>query len=335
MVYAISMNIRESKGEHMKNITILGAGGFIGTNLALRLSQSEDIHLTLVDRNEQCFSNIYEVLTEDKRKNTSFVSRQLDASSSFNDIVDGQDIIYHLVSTTNPSTSNQSISRELSDNVIMTNNLLEACVKHPTVELVFLSSGGTVYGKTGVTPIKEDAPTNPINSYGLQKVVIEKMLYMYHYMYGLEYRVIRLSNPYGPYQRPNGIQGVVTTFIYKSLHEEPISVYGDGSTIRDYIYIDDAIEGIIKIANLDNDDKVYNLGSGTGHSINDIIEIIKSVINTDIHVQYSDMRKVDVPINILNVEKYTKAVGECKFVELKDGILKTIDFFRKQTIDLN
>lgn len=90
--------------------------------------------------------------------------------------------------------------------------------------------------------------TWPINSYGVQKLMNEKLLYLYHYMYGLDYRIIRLANPYGPYQKSDGVQGVVAAFIYKALKGEPICVYGDGSVIRDYIYIDDAVRAMINIA---------------------------------------------------------------------------------------
>lgn len=106
---------------------------------------------------------------------------------------------------------------------------------------------GQVYGKEVDCPLKEKTATNPISSYGVQKVTIEKLLYLYRYMYGLDYRIIRLANPYGPYQRPNGVLGAVTTFTYKALKGDKIVVYGDGSVVRDFIYIDDAIRAIMKI----------------------------------------------------------------------------------------
>lgn len=154
------------------------------------------------------------------------------------------------MSTTVPTTSNQHISQELVSNVIFSANLFEACIRCDVKKVVFVSSGGTVYGKEVDCPLKEKTATNPISSYGVQKITIEKLLYLYRYMYGLDYRIIRLANPYGPYQRPNGVLGAVTTFTYKALKGDEITVYGDGSVVRDFIYIDDAIRAIMKIVNI-------------------------------------------------------------------------------------
>ena len=126
---------------------------------------------------------------------------------------------------------------------------LYVCIRCGVKKVVFVSSGGTVYGKEVDCPLKEKTATNPISSYGVQKITIEKLLYLYRYMYGLDYRIIRLANPYGPYQRPNGVLGAVTTFTYKALKGDEITVYGDGSVVRDFIYIDDAIRAIMKIVN--------------------------------------------------------------------------------------
>lgn len=211
----------------------------------------------------------------------------------------------------------------------MTNNLLQACIKYNVNKIVFLSSGGTVYGFSQEIPISENVSTFPINSYGIQKITIEKLIYFYNYNYGLDYKVIRLSNPYGPYQQPNGIQGVVTTFIYKTLRGEPITIYGDGSVVRDYIYIDDAIRGIVDIVNTENHIHLYNLGTGKGCSLIELVNLIKESLKLNVIIQYKDKRKVDVPINVLDIQRYRSIVKECKFIELSEGIVKTADFLKK------
>ena len=114
-------------------------------------------------------------------------------------------------------------------------------------KIIFISSGGTIYGE-GKCPLSEEAPTNPITTYGIQKLTIEKIIYLYSYIHGIDYRIVRMANPYGPYQRPNGKLGAVTTFTYKALKNEMIEIYGDGTNVRDYIYIDDAIAAIINVA---------------------------------------------------------------------------------------
>ena len=178
-------------------------------------------------------------------------------------------------------------------------------------------------------PISEECNTNPISSYGVQKLTIEKLLYLYHYLHGLDYRVIRLANPYGPFQRPNGVLGAITTFTYKALIKEPITVYGDGNVVRDFIYIDDAIEAIVKIASTDTKHKIFNLGSGKGVSINDVIKNIKEALDIEITVNYIDGRKVDVPINYLDMKRYNECFESIELTSLHAGIQKTSEYLRE------
>lgn len=307
------------------NIVILGAAGFIGTNLVLALAKNENNHVFAIDQNATYFDSIARL----NLNNVTCLAETFSVNMDFDKIIRNADIVYHLVSTTFPTTSNQHISKELYTNVIFSANLLEACVRCKISKIVFISSGGTVYGKEVQCPLKEETPTYPISSYGIQKITIEKLLYLYNYLYGLDYRIIRLANPYGPYQRPNGKLGAVTTFTYKALKNEKITIYGDGSIVRDFIYIDDAIKGILNITFGEKDNRTFNLGSGCGTSINEVIQIVKSEVNPDLKVRYVEGRKVDVPVNFLNIERYEKAYGNLNPINLKDGIGKTAAFLRQ------
>lgn len=307
-------------------ILLLGAAGFIGTNLAITLDKNSCDEITLVDKKREYFNNILKL----NLKNIKIVEDQLDINSNFDELIEGQDMIYHLVSTTIPSTSNQQISQELIANVVFTSKLLDACVRQKIRKVIFISSGGTVYGKEAICPLKEDTPTYPISSYGIQKISIEKLLYLYNYLYGLDYRVIRLANPYGPYQRPNGVLGAVTTFTYKAINQEEIIVYGDGSVIRDFIYIDDAIKAIVNIALNDKDYKTYNVGSGYGTSINQLLKIIQISLNIKLNVKYLDGRKVDVPVNYLDISRYESDFGKLNNTSLENGIKKTANFLKEE-----
>ena len=195
------------------NIAIFGAAGFIGTNLTIRLAKDPTNHITVIDK-EICF---FKHILDMNLANVEISIIDFCDDMDFDHILRSQDVVYHLVSTTAPTTSNKNISQELSINIDFSVYLLEACVQHNVQKVVFISSGGTVYGRNVVCPIMEETTLNPINAYGLQKVTIEKLLYLYNYMYGLDYRVIRFSNPYGPFQRPNGIQGAITTFTYRAI----------------------------------------------------------------------------------------------------------------------
>ena len=306
-------------------ILILGAAGFIGTNLAITLSRDAKNEITLVDVKKEYFDEIKKYNLDNVIIKEATFSEETD----FDSLLMGQDVVYHLVSTTVPTTSNQHIEQEIKANVIVTIKMLDSCVKQKVKKVVFISSGGTVYGKEASCPICEDTATNPISAYGIQKVTIEKLLYLYNHLHGLDYRVIRLSNPYGPHQRPNGILGAVTTFTHRAITGQEIVVYGDGCVVRDYIYIDDAIAAIINIANGESKHKTFNVGSGNGTSVKELLEQIEKTLKCKLNITYAEERKVDVPINYLDVSRYESQYGTLSKVSLEEGILKLAEFLRK------
>lgn len=310
----------------MKRIVVLGAAGFIGTNLVNKLMTSHKNILTLIDKNLEAFQKI-KIFNQ---KQIFIKPLNVVSGINFDEILKDQDIVYHLISTTVPTTSNHHIPQEISDNVEMTSRLLESCIKCGIKKVVFLSSGGTVYGIENECPLKEEMGTNPINSYGVQKIMNEKLLYLYQYMYGLDYRIIRLSNPFGPYQQPNGILGAVTTFTYKALKGEEIFVYGDGSVIRDYIYIDDAVKAIINIADAEGEERVYNVGCGVGTSIHQLLDIVEKTLGCSLNINYIQRRIVDVPVNYLDISKYERKFGKLISISLQEGIKRTADFMIRE-----
>ncbi len=308
-------------------VLLLGAAGFIGTNLTIKLAANKNDKITLVDKNINWFSSIEKF----DFSNINIIESTLDMDMDFS-ILENHDVVYHLVSTNVPTTSNQHISQDIQTNVLFSSNLFDACIKYGVKKVVFISSGGTVYGKESLCPLSEITPTNPISSYGLQKVTIEKLLYLYNYMYGLDYRIIRLANPYGPYQRPNGVLGAVTTFTYKALKGEEIQVYGDGSVVRDFIFIDDAIKAILNIVNGVNKHHTFNLGCGYGTSIKEVLAAVETALGTELHIVYKQGRAVDVPVNYLDISRYEKYYGKLNPIGLVEGIKKTADFMKRELL---
>lgn len=305
-------------------IMILGAGGFIGTNLAIRLAENRSSQLTLVDKKDSYFQHISEAGLEADLKISDFGQ-----GCDYEILTKGQEVIYYLVSTTSPGNSNQNIPKELSENVVAAAEFLKACIVNKVKKVIFLSSGGTVYGLEGKCPISEETVAYPINSYGVQKLMIEKLFYLYHYLYGLEYKIIRLANPYGPYQRPNNSLGVVTNFVYQALKGEPLTIYGDGKVIRDFIYIDDVITAILNISEYQGKHSMFNLGSGMGSSIRQVVEAIEKTMDLMVDVTYLTGRTVDVPVNILDISRYESVFGEWKPISLEEGIRRTADFLKR------
>lgn len=298
-------------------VLVLGAMGFIGKNLIKYILDNTKDTILMYDRKEPAEDDFiwkypqerYEVICQEFNLDVNFISLTWNV-----------DVVYHLISTTLPNTPMNQIAEGITDNVVVTSRLLQACVDNNVQKVIFFSSGGTGYGISNELPLNEDMSTNPISAYGMQKIAIEKLLYLFYYTYGLDYRIIRLSNPYGHFQKANGIQGVITTFVYRALHNEQIEVYGNGETIRDYIYIDDAIKAIMKIVNYKGKYKIFNVGSGTGRSIREVISLIQSVTGKKLHISYLPKRKADVPANVLDISRYEQEIGVLVLTSLEDGI---------------
>lgn len=305
------------------NIVIFGAAGFIGTNLILKLAEDPNNFITAIDVDKKYFNNDLNL------KNVVIKESLLDSNMDYDEFLINQHVVYHLVSTTVPTTSNKHITEELKSNILFSSNLFDACVRSRVKKVIYISSGGTVYGKNANCPINEDTLTNPITSYGVQKLTTENLLYLYNYMHGIDYSIIRLANPYGPYQRPNGILGAISTFTYKALKGEDIIVYGDGSVIRDFIYIDDVVKAIIKIANGNSIHKIFNLGSGYGTSILEVLRTIEKALDIHMNIIFQEGRSVDVPKNYLDISRYEDCYGRLNPICLEEGIKKTAEFMRK------
>jgi UDP-glucose 4-epimerase len=192
-------------------------------------------------------------------------------------------------------------------------------------KLIFLSSGGTVYGNPLYTPIDENHPTQPRSSYGIVKLAIEKYCYLYNELHDMKTVVLRLSNPYGPGQLGTGIQGAVPVFTHKALSGEPIEVWGDGSVIRDYIHIDDVSAAIISAIEYQGTETVFNIGSGLGTSINEIIVAIEQSLEQKVKVNYLPARALDVSVSVLNIAKAAKELEWTPKVLFESGIQTVVE----------
>ena len=183
--------------------------------------------------------------------------------------------------------------------------------KYQIKNIVFLSSGGTVYG-ISKNKHKELDPTTPICSYGIMKLTIEMYLYLYNYLYGVNFLILRPSNPFGEYHKSNQ-QGLINVVIEKILNGEPIEIWGDGSVVRDYIYIKDLVRIIVDLIEKKVQNEIINIGSGKGYSINEIINFIR-YLTGNFQIKYLRKRKTDVPYLVLDIIKLRKLIN----INLKD-----------------
>ncbi|MBC7962539.1 MAG: NAD-dependent epimerase/dehydratase family protein [Steroidobacteraceae bacterium] len=301
------------------NILILGGAGFIGRHLCAGLTATG-----------HCVT-AFDLLPSGGRIDWPDIPGICWHAGDFTNASDiasalkGTDLVIHLVSTTLPKNSNDNPLYDLHGNVGGSLQLLDIMIRQPSPpRIIFLSSGGTVYGIPHLIPIPEDHSTNPLCAYGIGKLAIEKYLALYQRLHGLDYRVLRLANPYGEQQSFRSGQGVIPAFLWKAIHREPFEIWGNGTVVRDYLYIDDVIGAIMATMEYNGPERLFNIGSGSGHSLNDLISLIRELLGKDIPCRYLPARDCDVPINILDIRLALNKLNWFPTVKLQDGMHKML-----------
>ncbi len=260
---------------------------------------------------------------EKSASNVEHFSGNFLARSDIEAALNGIDVCFHLISTTIASTSNANPTFDVETNLLGTLQLLKCAVKSGVKRIVFISSGGTVYGVPKTIPISEEHSTYPTSSYGITKLAIEKYLDLYRSLHGLEYVTLRLANPYGVGQRLDAQQGAIAVFLARALRGEEISIWGDGSVIRDYIYVDDAIDAMVRSADVNiQGGCVVNIGAGVGYSINEILSAIEKVTGRRTNKKYVEGRTYDVPANVLDISAAARLLGWTPKISLEEGLLR-------------
>ena len=241
----------------------------------------------------------------------------------------GNGCIFHLVSTTVPKSANDDPIRDVQSNLVGALQLLQLLREQPVGKIIFVSSGGTVYGPPRYLPIDEDHPTNPLTAYGITKLAIEKHLQMFTHIHGVPSIILRVSNPYGPRQRIETAQGAVGVFLHRALAGAPIEIWGDGETTRDYIYIGDVAEVLARAVTYDGREQVFNVGTGQGTSLNALVEWIERVIDRPVQRVYRPARAFDVPVSVLDNTRIREAFDWSPQVGLPEGLTRTLAWIQQ------
>jgi UDP-glucose 4-epimerase len=238
--------------------------------------------------------------------------------------LEGIDVVVHLVGTTVPGSSNENPVYDVESNVIGTLKLLEkASQKKKIRKMIFASSGGTIYGAARQLPIPETHDTNPLCSYGITKLIIEKYLHLYSTLYNFNYTVLRLGNVYGERQRIEHVQGAIAVFLGKVLRNQPINIWGDGSVSRDFLHISDLVRAFMSVIGADPPSRVYNISGGRAYSLNEILQVMREVTGCEPRVSFTENRRFDVPINWLDISRAREELVWQPEVCLKEGIDRT------------
>ena len=232
----------------------------------------------------------------------------------------GADVVFHLANGSLPQSSNRDPARDVQINLLGGLNVLEAARQVGAGRLVLLSSGGTVYGVPKQVPIPEDHVTNPICSYGITKLALEKYVALYEQLHGLKGLVLRVANPYGERQRLDSAQGVVPAFMARALRNEPLEIWGDGSTVRDFLYISDVVRALLAVANYEGSERVFNIGSGEGTSLDELVRLLEEELGYSLAVRYKPSRGFDVPTNVLSIDATRRCLGWSPSVSVSDGL---------------
>ncbi len=296
------------------NIFITGGNGFIGRHLISKLI-FQGHYVRVMDRisvKEQSIPGRLEYIPGD------FLILE-----NLRDALSGIDVVYHLAVTTIPGGSNESILFDAQTNLMGSLNLIHSAAEAGVKRFIFISSGGSVYGQTSLKAIREDHPTRPISAHGVSKLAIEKYLEIYRFKYGIEYRIARGANPYGEGQNPYRGQGFIAYALAQLAKQEEIVVWGDGSVVRDYFYVGDFIRALALMLDDHTRYRLYNVGSGQGKSIREMIELLEIITGQKARVRYEPSRPADVPFNVLDITRIRKSLAWEPETSFRDGIERT------------
>jgi UDP-glucose 4-epimerase len=294
---------------------VIGGSGYIGLNLVPALVESGREVLVLdYDKKNLDVVGVEYVLGD-------FSNKDL-----LDKLTDGCMEIVHLAYASVPNTSFENPYQDLTENLAPTLHLFSIAARKK-IKLIYISSGGTVYGPSIKLPISEDFPTNPISPYGITKLTLEKYAYFYSKNYGLEFVCLRPANPYGQGQRPYAGQGFVSTAIASILEKKPVIIYGVSGSVRDYIHISDLVNGILCVIERGRVGETYNIGTGIGHSNVDILRKVHGLIhkgNLKLHFECLPARTFDVDANILDCSRLNLHTGWKSQVNIDDGLKQTV-----------
>jgi len=304
----------------MAKFLVTGGAGFIGSHLVDRLI-NDGHHVAVVD-------DLSTGSPDNLNPNAAFY--EIDIRSNDLDAVFDKEKPDHVNHHAAQMDVRRSVREPMFDadvNVLGSINLIENCLRHDVKKIVYISTGGAVYGEPDYFPVDELHPIRPLCQYGISKHTVEHYLYFYGHTYGMRYTVLRYPNVYGPRQNPFGEACVNAIFIGKMFRGETPIIFGDGEQLRDYVYVSDIVDA--NIASLERGDgQVYNIGSGIGTSVNQIYEKLQQIMKVSAPPIYSEARTGEIQRTYLESSKAKRELGWSAQIGFDEGLRKTVDWFR-------
>lgn len=306
----------------MARCLVLGANGFIGSHLVDSLvGRGErvrafdrfggDTSKFISDENIEIFPG-------------DFLNKS-DLSGALKDV----DYVFHFISTTTPATAENDPLIDIETNVRMSIELLQECVVHQVKKVVFASTGGAIYGDSDGGPLSESTLTQPVSPYAIGKLTIEHYLRYFKRKHGLDSVVFRISNPYGERQSLVSRQGVIPIFLQHIYKNEPVMILGDGTMVRDYLYVKD-VARLISSVFQSAQRPVYNLGSGIGVSVNNLLDVIKSVTQKEVKIDYQPKPPTFLEKVVLDTTTFKNEFNAAPEVSLEKGIKLTWEYVSRE-----
>ena len=309
----------------MAKTVVIGANGFIGSHLVESLAAGGH-SVTAFDR----FSSQQPTFTAPGVRvlQGEFLSR-----SDLEEAVDGQDYVFHFLSTTSPATAESDPTLDIRTNVAQTVELLESAATAGIKRFYFASTGGAIYGPQGKAEYSEMDRALPISPYGIGKLSIEHYLHYFKATHGLESTALRISNPYGTRQKPNKKQGLIPIALRQISLGRPVIRLGNGLMVRDYVYVEDLVRMVTPMVGVDTEFDLYNLGSGIGYSVTEIINSLHRVTGVDFAVEERPAPPTFVDRVVLDTERYRAEFGTADMTELDEGVRLTYEEIRDHPND--
>jgi UDP-glucose 4-epimerase len=299
---------------------VSGGNGFIGSHLVDQLVQC-GWDVVVLDLHERRYDPL--------PPQVHFIRGDLNQAYLVREAVTGVDVVFHLVWTTIHEIANEDPASDVIANLIPAIHLFETCRNAGVRKVVFVSSGGTVYGPAQTWPISETHPQNPINGYGITKLAAEKYLHMFRHLYGVDYAIFRPSVPYGPRQNPLAAQGAVAVFLYRVARGLPLTIWGDGSVTRDFFYVSDLTDALITGAERTlHEERIFNIGGSEEVSLTQLVKMVEEVVGKRACVEYAPARQFDAPRILLDTRLARQKLEWQPKVALVDGLTLTWKWLR-------